>query len=163
MSATPEVPPVEIIPFGPGGEKLGMTRYEILQMMEANIAYFGDAMEIFLTMLFGYIVAIYLAGPKLSRIQYAIANTVFLVPMANHVLFMYRTVVVSTQWDIFDGTYGPEVSSFYYENFPLWLTGVNSYLQFFILIGLPLLAVWFGWRIRKNPPQDRLNLPEAIE
>ena len=28
MSATPEVPPLEIIPFGPGGEKLGMTRYE---------------------------------------------------------------------------------------------------------------------------------------
>ena len=114
MSATPEVPPVEIIPFGPGGEKLGMTRFEILQMMETNNAYYGTALEIFLTILFGYIIAMYLAAPKLSRIQYAIANTVFLVPMANHVLFMYGTVVRSAQWDIFDGTYGPEVSSFYY-------------------------------------------------
>jgi len=163
MSATPEVPPVEIIPLGPDGEKLGMTRYEILQMAETYNAYFGDAMEIFLTILFGYIIAMYLAAPKLSRIQYAIANTVFLVVTANHVLFMYRAVVHNGQWEIFDGTYGPEVSSFYYENFPLWLSAVNFYLQFFILIGLPLLAVWFGWRIRKNPPQDKLNLPEAIK
>ncbi len=163
MSASPEAPPVEIIPLGPDGEKLGMTRYEILQMAETYNAYFGDAMEIFLTILFGYIIAMYLAAPKLSRIQYAIANTVFLVVTANHVLFMYRAVVTSNQWDNFDGTYGPEVSSFFYEMFPVWLAMVNFYLQFFILIGLPLLAVWFGWRIRKNPPQDRLNLPEAIE
>ena len=163
MSTTPEVPPVEIIPFGPGGEKLGMTRYEILQMMEANNAYFGDAMEIFLTMLFGYIVAIYLAGPKLSRVQYAIANTVFLVPMANHVLFMYRTVVSGAQWNAWDGYYGDEMFSLMEEMFPAWLHSVNFYLQFLILIGLPLLAVWFGWRVRKNPPRDRLNLPEAIE
>ena len=53
MSTTPEVPPVEIIPFGPGGEKLGMTRYEILQMVEAQNTHFGNGMEIFLTMLFG--------------------------------------------------------------------------------------------------------------
>ena len=163
MSATPEVPPVEIIPFGPGGAELGMTRYEMLQMMEASNTHFGTAMEMFLTILFGYIVAMYLAGPKLSRVQYAIANTVFLVPMANHVLFMYGTVVRSAQWDIFDGTYGPEVSSYYYEMFPLWLNSVIFYLQFFLLVGLPLLAVWFGWRIRKNPPQDRLNLPEAMQ
>lgn len=156
-------PEADVIPFGEHGDKLGMTRYEILDMMQAYNAYFGDAMEIFLTILFGYIIAMYLAGPKLSRTQYTIANTVFLAVMANHVLFMWSTVVIGAQWDIFDGTYGPEVSSYYYEMFPFWMVYVNRYLQFFILIGLPLLAVWFGWRIRKNPPQDRLNLPEAIE
>ena len=152
-------PKADVIPFGEHGDKLGMTRYEILQMMHNNNGYFGDAMELFLTMLFGYIVAMYLAAPKLSRTQYTIANTVFLVPMANHVLFMYRAVTESSQWEIWNGRYGPEVASFFYENFPLWLNAVNFYLQFLILIGLPLLAVWFGWRIRKNPPQDRLNLP----
>ena len=156
-------PEADVIPFGEHGDKLGMTRYEILDMMQAYNAYFGDAMEIFLTILFGYIVAMYLVAPKLSRTQYTIANTVFLAVMANHVLFMWSTVVIGAQWDIFDGTYGPEVSSYYYEMFPFWMGYVNYYLQFFILIGLPLLAVWFGWRIRKNPPQDRLNLPEAIE
>ena len=163
MSATPEVPPVEIIPFSPDGEKLGMTRYEMLQMMETYNAYFGDAYEIFLTILFGYIIAMYLAGPKLSRIQYAIANTVFLVPMANHVLFMYRTVVTSAQWAYWDGDYGVEMFSRMDEMFPWWLHSVNYYLQLFLLICLPLLAVWFGWRIRKNPPKDRLNLPEAMQ
>ena len=163
MSATPEVPPVEIIPFGPGGEKLGMTRYEMLQMMETYNAYFGDTMEIFLTILFGYIIAMYLAAPKLSRVQYAIANTVFLVVMANHVLFMYRTMVTSAQWAYWDGPYGVEMFSRSNEMFPWWLHSVNYYLQFFLLIALPLLAVWFGWRIRKNPPQDRLNLPEAMQ
>jgi hypothetical protein len=152
-------PKADVIPFGEHGDKLGMTRYEILQMAETYNAYFGDAMEIFLTILFGYIIAMYLAGPKLSRVQYAIANTVFLVVMANQVLFMYWVVTESSQWAIWNGRYGPEVASFFYENFPLWLNAVNFYLQFFILIGLPLLAVWFGWRIRKNPPQDRLNLP----
>ena len=152
-------PKADVIPFGEHGDKLGMTRYEILQMAETYNAYCGDAMEIFLTILFGYIIAMYLAAPKLSRTQYTIANTVFLVPMANHVLFMYRAVTESSQWAIWNGRYGPEVASFFYENFPLWLNAVNFYLQFFILIGLPLLAVWFGWRIRKNPPQDRLNLP----
>ena len=163
MSAIPEVPPVEIIPFGPGGAELGMTRYEMLQMAETYNAYYGTALEIFLTILFGYIIAMYLAAPKLSRIQYAIANTMFLVVMANHVLFMWSAVVQSSQWDIFDGTYGPEVSSFFYEMWPGWLNSVNFYTQFFILIGLPLLAVWFGWRIRKNPPRERLNLPEAMQ
>ena len=156
-------PKAGVVPLGEHGDKLGMTRYEILQMMETYNAYFGDAMEIFLTMLFGYIVAIYLAGPKLSRVQYAIANTVFLVPMANHVLFMYRTITMSVQWNAWDGYYGDEMFSLMDEMFPVWLSSVNFYLQFFILVGLPLLAVWFGWLIRKNPPQDRLNLPEAIE
>jgi membrane protein implicated in regulation of membrane protease activity len=152
-------PKADVIPFGEHGDKLGMTRYEILQMMHNNNGYFGDAMELFLTMLFGYIVAMYLAAPKLSRTQYTIANTVFLVVMANQILFTYRAIVTSNQWDNFDGTYGPEVSSFFYEMFPVWLATVNTLLQFFLLITLPMLAVWFGWRIRKNPPQDRLNLP----
>ena len=156
-------PKADVIPFGEHGDKLGMTRYEILQMMHALNGYFGDAMELFLTMLFGYIVAMYLAAPKLSRTQYTIANTVFLVPMANHVLFMYRTVAEGAQWGAYDGYYSDEMLSVMEEMLPLWLFSVNYYMQFFILIGLPLLAVWFGWRIRKNPPQDRLNLPEAIE
>ena len=126
MSATPEVPPVEIIPFGPGGAELGLTRFEILQMMETYNAYFGDAMEIFLTVLFGYIIAMYLAGPKLSRIQYAIANTVFIVVMANHVLFMYRAVVTSNQWDAWDGPYGKEMFSAMDEMFPVWLAMVKA-------------------------------------
>ena len=163
MSATPEVPPVEIIPFGPGGAELGMTRFEMLQMMEVSNTHYGTAMEMFLTILFGYIVAMYLAAPKLSRIQYAIANTVFLVPMANHVLFMYRTVVVSGQWAYWDGDYGDEMFTRMDEMFPVWLAMVNYYLQWVLLIGLPLLAVWFGWRIRKNPPRERLNLPEAMQ
>ena len=163
MSATPEVPPVEIIPFSPDGEKLGMTRYEILQMAETYNAYVASAVEIYLTILFGYIVAMYLAGPKLSRIQYAIANTVFLVPMANHVLFMYRLTAWSDQWNAWDGYYPAEMFSVVTERFPGWLYGVNYWLQIFLLIGLPLLAVWFGWRIRKNPPKDRLNLPEAMQ
>jgi hypothetical protein len=152
-------PKADVIPFGEHGDKLGMTRYEILQMMHNNNGYFGDAMELFLTMLFGYIVAMYLAAPKLSRTQYTIANTVFLVPMANHVLFMYRTVAVGAQYNAWDGYYPDEMFSVMEEMLPFWLFSVNYYMQFFILIGLPLLAVWFGWRIRKNPPQDRLNLP----
>ena len=76
---------------------------------------------------------------------------------------MYRTVVWGAQWNAWDGYYGDEMFSLMDEMFPVWLSSVNFYLQFFILVGLPLLAVWFGWRIRKNPPRDRLNLPEAIE
>lgn len=156
-------PKADVIPFGEHGDKLGMTRSEILQMMETYNAYFGLAMELFLTILFGYIVAMYLVAPKLSRTQYTIANTVFLAVMANHVLFMWRTVVMSSQWNAWDGYYGDEMFYVVEEMLPFWLISVNFYLQFFILIGLPLLAVWFGWRIRKNPPQDSLNLPEAIE
>ena len=156
-------PEADVIPFGEHGDKLGMTRYEILQMVETYNAYFGLAMELFLTILFGYIVAMYLVAPKLSRTQYTIANTVFLAVMANHVLFMWSTVVMGGQWATWDGYYFDEMFSFYVERMPPWLSMVSFYFQFFILIGLPLLAVWFGWRIRKNPPQDRLNLPEAIE
>ena len=118
-------------------------------------------MELFLTILFGYIVAMYLVAPKLSRTQYTIANTVFLAVMANHVLFMWSTVVMGGQWSTWDGYYFDEMFSFYVERMPPWLSKVSFYFQFFIFTVLPLLAVWFGWRIRKNPPQDRLNLPEA--
>ena len=71
-------PKADVIPFGEHGDKLGMTRSEILQMIEDLQRVFRPVlMEIFLTILFGYIVAMYLVAPKLSRIQYAIANTVF--------------------------------------------------------------------------------------
>ena len=163
MSTTPEVPPVEIIPFGPGGAELGMTRYEILQMMETYNAYFTTAADVHLTILFGYIVAMYLAGPKLTRVQYVIANTIFLVVMAFYILTMYWTATMSAQWGAWDGPYGDEMISVYDEMFPRWLGLVRWYLQWALIIGTPILAIWFGWRIRKNPPRDRLNLPEAIE
>ena len=163
MSATPEVPPVEIIPFGPRGEKLGITRYEIFQMAETYNAYVASAMEIYLTILFGYIVAMYLAGPKLSRVQYAIANTIFLVVMASYTLNIHYFLSWSFQWGVWDGPYGKEMFSEYLDLMPRWLDLVRVYLMFVLLIGLPLAAVWFGWRIRKNPPQDRLNLPEAMQ
>ncbi len=163
MSSTPEVPPVEIIPFGPGGEKLGMTRYEILQMGETYNAYVASAMEIYLTILFGYIVAMYLAGPKLTRVQYAIANTIFLVVMANYVLLIHFFLSSNLQWSVWDGPYGKEMVSVYRDLMPRWLDSVRVYLMFVLLPGLPLAAVWFGWRIRKNPPQDRLALPEVMQ
>jgi hypothetical protein len=83
--------------------------------------------------------------------------------MANHVLFMYSTVAWGTQWATWDGPYGDEMFGVVNARFPRWLNWVNFYLQFFILIGSPLLAVSFGWRIRKNPPRDRLNLPHGID
>lgn len=163
MSATPEVPPVEIITFGPGGAELGMTRFEMLQMMETYNAYFTTAAEIHLTILFGYIVAMYLAGPKLSRIQYAIANTMFLIVMAFYILTMHWTQAVSAQWAAWDGPYGKEMLSVFNDLMPRWLGLVQFYLQWALIIGTPLLAVWFSWRIRKNPPRDRLNLPETMQ
>ena len=156
-------PEADVIPFGEHGDKLGMTRYEILQMVETYNAYFTSAAEIHLTLLFGYIVAMYLAGPKLSRVQYVIANTMFLLVMAFYALTMYWTQAVSAQWNALDGYYGDEWATVYYGLMPHWLSLVQFSLQWALIIGTPILAVWFGWRIRKNPPQDSLNLPEAIE
>ena len=106
-----------------------------------------------------------LAGPcranteRLTVSQYAIANTVFLVVMAFYALTMYWTLSVATQWFAFDGKYPDEMASVYNEFMPPWLSTVQLSLQWGLIIGTPLLAVWFGWRIRKNPPRDRLNLP----
>jgi hypothetical protein len=100
MSAKNAVTPVEIILFGPGGAELGMTCFEILQMMETYSAYLGTAVETYLTILFGYLVAMHLAGTKLSRVQYAIANTLFLVVMASYVIFF-----IGLLWSVTNGIF----------------------------------------------------------
>ncbi len=65
-----------------------MTPSELLEVSQLNYANGIGSYTIFLTISGGYIVAAYLAGKDLTRSQYVIANSLFLVLATSSILSM---------------------------------------------------------------------------
>jgi hypothetical protein len=164
MSATPEIPPVETIPLGLGFDAYGYTRGDILARISEVQAMTIQWNETAIAIIFAYVVAMFVAAHLLSRLQFALATVLYLAAIAGcymqmmthgFILRMYETVLwgdapaLNLEW--------------WDENVPSWFYLVGVYLEGAIQLGSVLLSVYLGWRFRKNPPQDRLNLPEAMQ
>ena len=164
MSATPEVPPVETIPLGLGFDAYGITRGDILARTSELQAMVIQWNETALAIIFAYVVAMFVAARLLSRLQFALATVLYLGAIAGcymqarslgFIIWMYGTV--------YDGNVPPLELEWWEENIPSWHYIVGPYLVSAIQLGSVLLSVYLAWRFRQNPPQDRLNLPEAIK
>jgi len=114
-----------------------MTEAELNEMGYASLSICIDLYGIFFTLLFAYVVAMYLAGSQLTRTQYSIANILYFLTMA--------TVVVGTHeswqgallwWDYADGT--PRLL---WDDLRIWFNTATMVVSVF-------LAMWFGLRVR---------------
>ncbi|MEP5567917.1 MAG: hypothetical protein ABJN62_08790 [Halioglobus sp.] len=125
-----------------GAPELGMSRAEILEysssMLEASLS----GTELFYTLLFAYVVAMYIAGKQLTKLQYVIANAMYLIVMSMQIFLIYHTTAVQNLWIGYAGL----VTNTGNE---LWMIsgGVNAMLV--------LLSLWFSNKIRhptSEPP-----------
>ena len=131
---------VEVIPLG--RPELDMTRAEMLAVSDASLEQCIALYGIFFSLLFAYVVAMYLAGSQLTRIQYSIANTLFLLTMLTVILGVYETWESSLLWADF-AFEGPR---YIWNDLRLWFNTATMVVSVF-------LAMWFGRRVR-HPALD---------
>ena len=164
MSATPEVPPVETIPLGLGFDAYGYTRGDILARVSEVQAMTIQWSETAIAIIFAYIVAMFVAARLLSRLQFALATVLYLAAIAGCYMQMMNLGFILQMYDtVLFGDVTPLNLEWWEENVPSWFLVVGPYLQAVVQLGSVGLSIYLGWRFRQNPPQDRLNLPEAIE
>ena len=164
MSATPEVPPVETIPLGLGFDAYGITRGDILARVSEVQAMVIQWNETAITIIFAYVVAMFVAARLLSRLQFALATVLYLAAIAGcYMQVMGFGFILQMYGAVYDGNVPPLELEWWDENIPSWFYMVAPYLQAAIQLGSVLLSVYLAWRFRQNPPQDRLNLPEAMQ
>jgi hypothetical protein len=99
--------------------------------------------DTFYTLLFAYVVAMYLAGAQLTRGQYVIANVMYLLVMATAVLGVHETWTVFLQW--VDSAFASEDTTSW-SDFRLVLNTTVSVL-------LVILSIWFGRKVRHPNPE----------
>jgi uncharacterized membrane protein len=126
---------VDVIPLG--APELGMTRAEILEYANTMREISISMGEMFYTLLFAYVVAMYLAGSQLTRMQYAIANTMYLVVMAATVFKLYVSQSVALLWGDYSGLENADSSA----EFWVYADATGATI-------LVALSLWFGRRIR---------------
>ena len=164
MSATPEVPPVETIPLGLGFDAYGYTRGDILARVSEVQALIVQWEETAITIIFAYVVAMFVAARLLSRLQFALATILYLAAIAGCYMqaMGYGFILQMYDTGIF-GDVPPLNREWWEKNTPNWYFLVGPYLQGTVQLGSLLLSVYLAWRFHQNPPQDRLNLPEAMQ
>ena len=128
---------VDTIPLG--WPELGMTRAEILVHVNSLHGHYANANEMFYTLLFAYVVAMYLAGSQLTRAQYTIVNVMYLVVMAGTVTSAFGYYAVAVNWLPHTGLERVSAISVY---MPIMFVMVSSLLVF--------LSIWFGRKVRHS-------------
>jgi len=126
---------VDVIPLG--RPDLGMTRAEMIDVSWMSMDTAMEMYGIFFTLLFGYVVAMYLAGSRLTRSQYVIANTLFLLTMVSVILGTHEAYAIFLYWQkaAWEGPLG------------LWALGRMWFATATNVIAV-VLAIWFGTRVR---------------
>ena len=114
-----------------------MTEAELWEMGYASLSICISMYGIFFTLLFAYVVAMYLAGYQLTKTQYTIANCLYLLTMA--------TVVIGTH-DSWEGAllWWEEASE---VPRPLW-DGLRLWSSTATMVVSVCLAMWFGRKVR---------------
>jgi hypothetical protein len=60
---------IEVIQLGLGAAELGMTRMNMIEIARSYSGSFWSSVETYITLIFAYIVAMFVAGSKLRRKQ----------------------------------------------------------------------------------------------
>ena len=110
----------------------------MLEQSNAFFGMFGAETEIFYALLFAYIIAMYLAGSQLTRLQYVIANTMYLLVMANTIFACFNLLGFTFIWLEYAGLQESTEAS------TDWIPITTATLR----LALVILSMWFGRRIR---------------
>ncbi|MEP6389406.1 MAG: hypothetical protein ABJ056_05745 [Halioglobus sp.] len=124
---------VEILPLG--APHLGMTRAEMLEYAASNVDQAISLGDTFYTLLFAYVIAMFIAGRLLTRTQYVIANIMYVAVMTMTVFGFYSAYTTQNHWGANAGlnnTIGSEIV-------------MGTCALFAILV---ILSIWFGRKVR---------------
>jgi hypothetical protein len=129
---------IEVIQFGPGGAELGMTRMNMIEIARSYSDSFWGSLETYIVVIFAYVVAMFIAGIRLRRMEYITLTTTYSLFAVFVCLATVNYASLSLKWLSYSGLKG--VGSGY----PIATTmGV-------ILLSILVISIWFGWSIR-NP------------
>ncbi|MEP5570098.1 MAG: hypothetical protein ABJN62_19815, partial [Halioglobus sp.] len=124
---------VEIIPLGT--PELGMTRAEMLEYGSNMSGEAVTTVDTFYTLLFAYVIAMFIAGRLLTRMQYVIANIMYLLVMAITLFTHYQLIRLTNSWIAYAGIHSAFADEFLWGTSALYAT-------------LVILSIWFGRKIR---------------
>ena len=130
---------VDVIPLGL--PELGMTRAEILEHSNTMLDIYYNSAELFYTLLFAYVVSMYLAGSQLSRMQYIIANAMYLIVIGTTAFAGFGLLNLFYVWGDYAGLNK--------------MAGAGSqwvHIDVVTKVVLITLSIWFGRRIRHPKP-----------
>ncbi|MEP6389408.1 MAG: hypothetical protein ABJ056_05755 [Halioglobus sp.] len=123
---------VELIPLGL--PELGMTRAEMMEIIAHNTEMAHGMGDTFYTLLFAYIIAMFIAGRLLTRTQYVIANIMYVVVMTLTVFGLFNFSRQANAWVEYAGMHNG------FGDFTLVVSAL-----FAILV---ILSIWFGRKVR---------------
>lgn len=124
---------VQIRPLG--APELGMTRAEMLEYSSGITEMAISIGETFYTLLFAYVVAMFIAGRLLTRTQYVIATFMYVVVMSLNLFIRYNLSALDQVWSQYAGMQNVFAGMF---NTGLLAVGAT----------LVILSIWFGRKIR---------------
>ena len=114
-----------------------MTEAELWETGYASLSICIALYGIFFTLLFAYVVAMYLAGSQLTKTQYTIANSLYLLTMATVVLGTHESWEGALQW----WDEASDMPRPLWNDLRLWLNTATMLVSVF-------LAMWFGRKVR---------------
>jgi uncharacterized membrane protein YfcA len=114
-----------------------MNAAELTEIGYSSLAICIALYGIFFTLLFAYVVAMYLAGSQLTHAQYTIVNTLYLLTMATVVLGTHEAWASAHLWwaDAW------EEPTPLWDKLRLWFNTVTMMVSVF-------LGMWFGRKVR---------------
>lgn len=116
-----------------------MTPYEMLDLAQSNYSTSAAYISIFIALLSAYLVAAYIVGGRLSKAQFLLANSLYLVIQTLTILTIYNFNSSARYW----GNRGR-------SDMPVSSESANvTYIPetvALVLIVTMLLSLWFMWK-----------------
>ena len=154
--ASEKIAEVVIRPLGEGGDKLGMTRAEILEHLNHLDGAFQAAVDGSVQFLFAWLVAMFFVAHRLSRVQFFVANGFYLVICVLQYVTMLSIFQSQDVWSRYGGFYTqshevgtePTLLDRFLEGL---IGGYSISLVFWALIAA---SIWWAVSCRRNQPKE---------
>lgn len=144
--------PENVVPFGPGGEALGMTRGEMIEHARSREEEQQAILDAETDFVFAWLVAMYFVGSRLSKRQFLVAAFFFTLITANKCMNLILNIESAERWWAFAGA---RVMDFA-EYAPALERGIrmsmDPVLVFSAAVFLWVGCIWWGVICRRQMP-----------
>ena len=121
------------------------TQAELFQIIIGLVENIGTHLSIYLTIVTAYLVAAYLVGKNLTRLQVSVATFIFVVAYIFEALFLtvlFRSIVNATR------AYSERFSVHSEAN--IYMVYGTQVVALVILIVIFISSIWFMWSVRHS-------------
>ncbi|MDB4450912.1 hypothetical protein N9121_01020 [Pseudomonadales bacterium] len=125
-----------------GNTEEAMTPFELLDLAQSSYSTSAAYISIFIALLSAYLVAAYMVGGQLSKTQFSLANSLYLVIQTLTIVTIYNFNSAARAWSHLGRSTLPDASR----------SANSAYLPetvALVLMTTMLLSVWFMWQSRR--------------